>query len=464
MVPADMVDLPSLPDEHMVEQESDLILYGPEDDRDVSPPPTRVTSRIHVRDLWSPKHAAGSGLHDELDGGATSPERAPANFVTPRMSLLSVFDAAVAEEVQPVAAVSVALSTVFPDDRSQVLDWHPNRTLLAIVQLVFASVKKISAPRRGRTKKFRPVLVLAAMKGKRYQPGNCSAAQRTAGRDTFRRVIAAVTGSSVRTTAKATDAAWLRLSTSHRNAWAEMTRILSTPEISELPDVKLLTASPAGSVKTLQEKQETCRDEVGHFQVTGYGVSLCFNTDFGQGNVETIRLVQNGLRGSALRTALAQLGAYQEFFDRFYHHFQARGRELGLPLVTCAMEHSMKGDHPARVHLHCFMGVDIRGGIFGKAVQEVTICKERLAFEGLRPTIGVTSVGRKRNVVIHTAVVQSYYYVAGPKIGKLLCRGVAVLFQACPERLTVPMEFGSGAQVDGSQQETCIPRLCQACS
>ena len=64
-------------------------------------------------------------------------------------------------------------------------------------------------------------------------------------------------------------------------------------------------------------------------------------------------------------------------------------------------------------------------------------------FEGLRPRVGVTTSARKRNVVIHTAVVQSYYYVAGPKLGCLFSRGVAVLFKVESEGLVSGMEWSN---------------------
>lgn len=423
-----MDDLGNLQEAHMLMQDADSILYPPNDDGRGSPPVPSSKHRISVSDLWSPPVTSTSRADED---GVVLPEKpvgAHVTCTTPRVSLHSLFEAQSQLEPAPAEEVAVDLRTVFPQDEGQVLHWHPNRSLMALVQLAHAVADKRFTRRRLRRKRFSAVSVLRSMFTKTYKPGRLSAASRTAGRDTYRRVMSVVTGASIRTTAKATDAAWAKLSMAHKNAWADLTRILSSPMGSDL-SAKLRITALHGPTRTLTDRVEAVRDAPTSTNLTGYGFSMCFNTDFGQKNVDTVRLVQSGLRGADLRTALTKLPEYKDYFDRFYDHFQKVGQELGVPLVACGMEHSENGDHPARIHLHCFAGIDVRGGLYGRAPREITVPRSSLTFEGLRPNVGVTTSSRKRNVVIHTAVVQCYYYVAGPKLGCLFSRGVASLFK-----------------------------------
>ena len=425
---SDMPDLGTLQEEHMLMQDADSIFYPPDEDEHESPRALSTKHRISVSDLWSHTETSTLGADEDSVLSCELPVSSPVTSATPRLSLHSLFEAQSQPEPALAEEVALDLRTVFPEDDSQVLRWHPNRSLLALVQLAHAGADKRFSRRRLRQKRFSAVLVLHSMFTKTYKPGRLPSSLRTAGRDTYRRVMSVVTGASIRTTAKATDAAWTELSLGHRNAWADMTRILSSPMGRDL-SAKLRITTIHGPTRTFTDKMEAVRDATTHINLTGYGFSMCFNTDFGQKNVETVKLVQSGLRGAELRTALTKLPEYADYFDRFYEHFQKLGQELGVPLVACGMEHSENGDHPARIHLHCYAGIDVRGGIYGRAPQEITVPRSCLTFEGLRPSVGVTTSARKRNVAIHTAVVQSYYYVAGPKLGCLFSRGVAVLFK-----------------------------------
>ena len=86
--------------------------------------------------------------------------------------------------------------------------------------------------------------------------------------------------------------------------------------------------------------QTQIQESFGTEVVSGYGVSLCFNTDLGQDDMNVIRLVQDGLSGDALRAALKQVRCYAPFFDRCWKHFQRVGLEYGFPLSACGLEQS----------------------------------------------------------------------------------------------------------------------------
>ena len=433
---ADMLELADSHEAHMFMQDEDSILYPFEDLHTISEPANVRNRRINVAELWSSADPSASSAASDRGGGVVLPECTPVTAGTSSLGLHSVFDVEDQIETAPTDQVTLDLGTVFPADRTQVLKWHPNRSLQALVELVHASVVSCSSRRRLRKKQFNGFLVLSSMKTKTYKTAKASAALRTAGRDLYRRVMSVVTGQSIRQTAKDTDVPWTQLSVAHKNAWGEMARVLSSPKCATLA-VNLGITTATGPRRTHSSKQQAVRDALVDTQLTGYGFSLCFNTNFGQKNVETVKLVQSGLRNGELRTALTKLPEYKNFFDRFFGHFQKLGEDIGAPLVACGMEHSENGDHPARIHMHCFLGIDVRGGLHGRTQQEIMVTKSKFNFEGLRPNIRIATVSRKRNVIIHTAVVQAYYYVAGPKLGCLFNRGVAVLFQVDSQRLAV---------------------------
>ena len=71
---------------------------------------------------------------------------------------------------------------------------------------------------------------------------------------------------------------------------------------------------PGHSKVTGQTRLPQSQESSGNEVVSGYGVSLCFNTDLGQDDMHVIRLVQDGLSGESLKSALKQVGCYATFF------------------------------------------------------------------------------------------------------------------------------------------------------
>lgn len=212
---------------------------------------------------------------------------------------------------------------------------------------------------------------------------------------------------------------------------------LGSPGVSvEASKFQLSTASESRPRKSHQAREDSVNEQTSSKFALGYGVALCFNLDFGQDDVDVLKLLQEGLQQDELRQSLRELPAYSDFFARFWCHFEDLGPKLKLPLVACSMEHSENGDHPARVHLHAYMGIDVRGGIYGKAPQEVKVRLDALTFEGWKPHVHVTTSARKRGAMIVVNVVSAYYYVAGPKLGCLFKRCNGQLFKAVRDRYT----------------------------
>ena len=139
--------------------------------------------------------------------------------------------------------------------------------------------------------------------------------------------------------------------------------------------------------------------------------------------MEVIRILQTGLVGQELRTALAEVACYSKFIDACWAYFEPLGKEIGLPLVACGMAHSENGSHPARVHVHVFMGMEVRGSFFDNNQALISFPEADLIWNGLKPGwTRPTLVSRKTHTQIHKAILQAYYYVAGPKKTQMLLR------------------------------------------
>jgi hypothetical protein len=87
-----------------------------------------------------------------------------------------------------------------------------------------------------------------------------------------------------------------------------------------------------------------------------------------------------------------------------------------------ALEHSEHGDHPARVHLHVYAGVDIRGGhLLMGMPQTRPVSKESLEWIGCgAPWVKFTTIKRPSPSTIMLGVSTGMYYVAGAKSSNLM--------------------------------------------
>jgi len=73
--------------------------------------------------------------------------------------------------------------------------------------------------------------------------------------------------------------------------------------------------------------------------------------------------------------------------------------------------------------------MEVRGCFFATNAVHGTIRASELEWEGLKPHIRPTTVARRTHGNIHKAVIQAYYYVAGPKKSQLMVRASAELYK-----------------------------------
>ena len=159
---SDLPDLGGWQDEQCFLQDCDSILYPPDEHEEMSAAATTSKKRIKVADLWSSTDPSSSSGDRDGEVGVELPELSPRTPSTPSLCLQSLFDVQPPPATAPTAEVALDLSTVFPADRSQVLHWHANRSLLALVQLAQAGVAGRFSRRRLRKKRFSGILVLSS--------------------------------------------------------------------------------------------------------------------------------------------------------------------------------------------------------------------------------------------------------------------------------------------------------------
>ena len=402
--------------------------------------PIQGSSRISLASIWS---SASTVVPEDGTDDIEGIEDTQSDHVhPPAFSLATLFEkepAGTSAAPTVHAATTLSPEDVFPSPRSEVVTWHPNRVLMALCQLLCSRMSGRGFGTKIRSKRPpSPYRVIHGwvLRGHTSVLENFPSIIRKRGRDVYRRVVASVCGMSVRRVSVATSAAWTRLTRQQMNAWAQMALFFVHPDV--VPFLEDLGPRATATWKTLHSRKESAREADTNVVVTGFGFSLCYNTDLGQNDAEVIRLLQSGLRGDALRAAMGQLSLFKVSVDRAYDHFKALGRSLDLSLVAVGLEHSERGNHPGRVHFHVTMCVDVRGGLTGRADKEVAASMSVFEWEGLSPHVRPVKVRRATNSAINAAIVQAYYYVAGPKMTSILKRCTAELFEDICMDLCLP--------------------------
>ena len=153
-----------------------------------------------------------------------------------------------------------------------------------------------------------------------------------------------------------------------------------------------------------------------------YGWLATYNTGLGLQDPDILQWVQQGLRGSALADKLKNHDLIKNAFNRFVSFHKDRAEQHGFKTWAVALEHSMNAKHPARVHLHTYAGVDIRGGhLLMGAPSARPVSKSGLAFPGCEaPNVRFTIIRRPSTTTILNGVSTGMYYVAGAKESSLM--------------------------------------------
>ena len=321
-------------------------------------------------------------------------------------------------------------SDFFPTGPHEVFNWHPNRTCAALVQYLATKVGEKRVRKRltrTNTKAFDPVTTLIAWTSRPGMvPFQCGVreARSALGRNFFRKIVTVISGNTSRTCETKTMPIWKRLSQEDRMQWYCMRRICMhedmRPYLPELKDKNCLDEPvPFGQkhhVESAEKESETIPSGEGGRKWGGYGFVVTYNTKLGQDDPAVIKVVQSGLKGAELRKQLKQIPVYHEAFEDLWVLTNTLANRLHFDTVNVTLEHSEHGDHPARVHFHTFIGLDLSKGNSFAVVPSLRFVPTRDfqwrdCFTHISPTI----TARKGFTAVYQAVATGAYYVAGPK-------------------------------------------------
>ena len=318
---------------------------------------------------------------------------------------------------------SPVMNVFLPSDPADLFRWHPNRTHMAIVQALAHHLPHKNMHRR-KSKGFDPIATIRAWvtdttRETVYSPLKDSVRLRA--RDLYRRVIAQLTNVKIREVAKRTMDVWANLPLPDRFRWHLLNKIAEHRKTSHLFHIVF----PYGAGKNPCEAEEKGLVDLEKEDPvwTGYGFVLSYNTKLGQNDPDIIKMVQSGLVGPCLHACMKTQPIYKEAFEDLWTFAVALGDQYKLRTVNVAMEHSDKGDHPARVHFHVFIGLDLQHGIgFAKNPFMVSIPRADFVWRGISPHVKCTNTQRKQWGAIYQAVATGSYYVAGPKSSCIMKR------------------------------------------
>ena len=153
-----------------------------------------------------------------------------------------------------------------------------------------------------------------------------------------------------------------------------------------------------------------------------YGWLASYNTDLGLQDPEIMQWVQQGLRDDELAAKLKQHILIQKAFSRFVSFHRDLAHKHDFKTWAVGLEHSRHAKHPARVHLHTYAGVDIRGGSILMGVPLARpVSKSGLTFPGCDvPFVKFTIIRRPSSSTILNGVSTGMYYVCGSKESSLM--------------------------------------------
>ena len=219
---------------------------------------------------------------------------------------------------------NLSLDLVFPAAREQILTWHPNKVFFAVAHLLCERLSQTrTARRRVRGKKRDALSILKSWMG--AGDFECtvrfSGRQRLYGRDLYRRIVSILTGRTARAVIQVTEVSWQELASGRKDSWAQLSELFKLPEVQQCAH-EFLTDDTKGPRRVSVQRQSRAEEEINTPCCHGYGVAIVFNTPCGQDDVEVIRILQSGISGHELRTALKQVPCYTTLLNECWAHFE----------------------------------------------------------------------------------------------------------------------------------------------
>jgi hypothetical protein len=311
--------------------------------------------------------------------------------------------------------------------------WHPNKIFVAVVEFAgprWAIIINQHVKVVGKTLDVKKYLLELQAQPLRASTCVVNAGSRQKGFRCMVKWVARFSGLNNLELRRSLQVAWRSYDDEIKARWILLEEVLSIPRVRRFfPDDPYRLN---GNLPHVQDAVDTvARDPPATSLCWGYLAT--YNTKIGLHDPQVISWVNEGLMGDELCQRLREHPLYRQNFNRFVAFQKDLAVKMGFRSVAIAMEHSSHASNPARVHLHAYAGVDIRGGIdFMGMARMSALNRTSLNWEGgAVPFVKLTIVRRKTPAAIFHAVSTGVYYVVGGKSGNMFKDTSLVPIQDC---------------------------------
>lgn len=152
-----------------------------------------------------------------------------------------------------------------------------------------------------------------------------------------------------------------------------------------------------------------------------FGCLMTYNTKFGLDNDYLQALVAEGLPCDVLRLKIAELPMVAEYFKSFCDFVGNLAGEMGWQSVSCCLELSESAQQEGRMHLHAYLGTNIKGGPSAMSrLVRATFKPQDVKFGEITPVLRMTLTQRQHVKTAFLAVSGGMYYVLADKASTIL--------------------------------------------
>ena len=327
------------------------------------------------------------------------------------------------------SAPSASASTTFvakrSSDPSPMMQWHPNRWFELALETYFACTP---APRRRRQRTKGPDwsrLLLDLARDPRAEMHTAGThRERRTGYQQYAKTVAQHTGQTSRCCRKDLYPLWSRASRFDQWKWYLLALAHSQQPASSTLATKRRDQAVAARPKPPPVRVEQAAPQDAHFtRDPVVGLSATYNTELGLCDSEVLSWVTENFSSQELIKKMQGHELHTLHFHKFWEFWSTLAEDYGFKTVGACLELSENASRPGRVHLHGFMGTDIRGGHMSMtSVVRAVVPRERLTFAGRRPHVKVCKPRRPHPKTVFDVIVLGHYYVVAKKTSTIFRR------------------------------------------
>jgi hypothetical protein len=377
--------------------------------------------RITNSSLWGPD----VDVHTPVSTAASSSPSVTSHvdFFADGINMKRLFEDVMAEQSSDSGLVASSSQSSPPTDYFEGIEnWHPNKVFVAVVEfgrprwsfMIHQHTRLV-----GKTMNVKKYLLALHANPLMVCDGKLNSRKRQRGFRCMIKWVGKFSGVHNRSLRMTMQNTWIAATDDIKGRWVLFDDFLSMPSVSKLfPEFFGRKGNMcAGGIPVPPDAVE--KDATAALVCWGYLAT--YNTKIGLHDPQVISWVNEGIKGDELCQLLREHPLYRQCFNRFVAFQKDVAAKMGFRSVAISMEHSTHAANPARVHLHAYAGVDIRGGVdFMGTIRPAPLKRADLIWEGGSvPFVKLTLVKRVRPATIFQAVATGVYYVVGGKSGNM---------------------------------------------